>query len=34
MVDTNNTCRVLVGIFIGKVQLEGGEGSVKMDVNM
>lgn len=34
MADTSNTWRILVDMFLGKEQLEGGEGNVQMDVIM
>jgi hypothetical protein len=34
MDDTSNTWRILVDMFLGKEQLEGGEGNVQMDVIM
>jgi hypothetical protein len=34
MADTSNTYRILVFIFLGQEQVEGGEGNVQMDVIM
>jgi hypothetical protein len=34
MDDTNYTCRIVVEIFLGKEQLESGEGCVKTGVSL